>query len=505
MLGAWILAAGAVASPGYMNVTNATTPQDVQRHAQTYFDFVNLGYFAGPKVNTTGGVVGGVTNKNDNVDIFWNIPFAANTNGSGRFAAPTEPAGWEGVRKAHWPPKWCPQMRVDGFFFGDEDCLALNVFRPSGTAAGAKLPVMVWIYGGAFVIGDSIELGWYDGKHLTASQQVIVVSLNYRLGSLGFLALDALKAEQGTAGNWGLLDQQKALQWVQSNIAAFGGDPAKVTIFGESAGGCSVVGQMAMPSSRGLFAAAIAESPLSATDIAWSPWNNASYFGQAWAESVGCGGSKSQLECLRGLPLKKAISPLLLTHLPPGTPPGGLPLLLPLMPWWPVVDGTTVPASPLDQASRGELADVPLMLGTNQNEGSIFLPMMSLITNGSASYPLTNKTLVSALKHFFNESVVEKILTEYPLSTGGDPPLRASRVAGHVLRDWFFTCAGRRVLRAMNTAGRKSASYMYHFEYDMKGVLYTVAGDYHMSEISFVFDNPWLAHTYPMGTWNKHD
>eukprot|EP00756_Hemistasia_phaeocysticola_P019273 Hpha_TRINITY_DN15648_c1_g8::TRINITY_DN15648_c1_g8_i1::g.99715::m.99715 len=507
MLSACAVAAAMISSAGYINVTDNTSEPELAKAAQDYFDFVNAGFKWGPKVNTTGGMVAGVSHIVDGVDVFWNIPFAAPTSGANRFAAPQDPEPWTGTRKSHFAPRWCPQMRIGGFFFGHEDCLHLNVFRPRDIKKGEKIPVMVWIYGGAFVIGDSVELGWYNGKHLATSQKVIVVSLQYRLGSLGFLALDALKQEQNTAGNWGLLDQQKAMQWVQKNIASFGGDPGRVTIFGESAGGCSVMGQLAMPSSRGLFHAAIAESPLSATDIAWAPWKNASAFGQAWATSVGCGTTTgaAQLACLRGLPLKKALSPLLLEHLPADTPPVGLPLLLPLIPWWPVVDGTTVPASPLDAAARGDMTDVPLMLGTNKNEGSIFLPAIGLITNGSASYPLTNKSLDSALRHFFNESTVDKVLAMYPLKSGGDIPFRASRVAGHVLRDWFFTCASRRVLRAMNTAGRKSATYMYHFEYDMKGILHAIGGDYHTSEISFVFDNKWLAHTYPIGTWNNKD
>eukprot|EP00756_Hemistasia_phaeocysticola_P019267 Hpha_TRINITY_DN15648_c1_g4::TRINITY_DN15648_c1_g4_i1::g.99704::m.99704 len=489
MLALGVLTAAAVSTKGWFNVSGAT-PEALSAAQQSYFDSVNLGGVWGPEVNTTGGMVGGWRHIKDGVDVFWNIPFAAPTSGAGRFAKPEDPAPWSGVRRALFPPRWCPQMRIGGFFFGEEDCLHLNVFRPRDIRKDEKLPVMVWIYGGGFVIGDSVELGNYNAKNLSRTQRVIVVSINYRLGSLGFLALDSLRQEQGTAGNWGLLDQQKALHWVQKNIAAFGGDTGRVTIFGESAGGCSVVAHLAMPGSRGLFHGAIAESPLSATDIAWAPWKNSSAFGEAWATSVGCQGTgAAQLDCLRALPLKKALSPLLLTQFPPGTPASAKPLLTPIMSWWPTIDGSVLPASPLDQASRGELADVPLMLGTNKNEGSIFLPFISLITNGSASYPLTEQGLKTTLHHFFNASAVDKILAEYPLSAGGDYPFRASRIGGHILRDWIFTCAGRRLLRAMNTAGRNSSLYMYHFEFDLGGLPYEVAGDYHSSEIEFVFDN----------------
>eukprot|EP00756_Hemistasia_phaeocysticola_P034178 Hpha_TRINITY_DN16508_c0_g5::TRINITY_DN16508_c0_g5_i1::g.136117::m.136117 len=487
MLGLGAVAAAAVSASGWFNASGATSVE-LEAAQRAYFDSVNEGFVWGPKVNTSGGVVGGVSHEKDGVDIFWNIPYAASTAGVRRFAKPEDPEPWSGVRRAYWPPRWCPQMRVGGLFFGEEDCLHLNVYRPRDMKEGEKLPVMVWIYGGSFQLGDSVELGWYNGKHLSATQRVIVVSMNYRLGSLGYLALDALKREQGTAGNWGLLDQQKALEWVQTNIEGFGGDKGRVTIFGESAGGCSVVAHVSMPGSRGLFHAAIAESPVAAGPTAWIPWDRAAAGGLEYARMMNCTDDASLLTCLRGLPLKQALT--------------SVPYMFKQehVAFWPAVDGTTLPATPLELASRGEIADVPILLGTNKNEGSLFVAMMG------GGWPLTKSSLESALSRTFNASQTQQIIQHYPPSTGGAFPFTYTRIGSHIMRDNTFVCPGRRFLRAVNTAGgRKSALYMYHFEYDMKGILHAIAGDYHTSELSFVFDNKWAVHTSPLGTWDEDD
>lgn len=465
----------------------------------------------GPTVHLRDGAVEGRTDRSAGVDIFWNIPFAAPPVGDLRFAPPAPPARWEGTRRDKLPPRWCPQIHLAGFFLGEEDCLYLNVFRPEGAPADARLPVLVWFYGGAFVLGDSWELGWYDGRHLAASQGVVVVTVNYRVNSLGFLALRSLLGEHGTAGLWGLLDQQQALRWAQGNIALLGGDPTRVMIFGESAGGCSVIGQLALPSSRGLFHAAASESGLPAGDIAWPPLANATVWGEMWAEWAGCPQrGAAQLACLRGKPLKDILNPMLQWRGEfPGAADGTLPALMPFMPWWPAVDGKMLPASPLQQAARGELADVPLILGTNKNEGSIFLPMIPVIVGPDAVYPLTRAGQRRTYAHFFNASTSARVEAMYPPSSAGGllDPMRVSRATGRVLRDFMFACPGRRVLRLMNSAPRRrrSASYLYHFERGYKGALHVLAGDYHTAEISYVFDNPWLAHVPGIGSWDRAD
>ena len=221
--------------------------------------------FAGssaPQVKTRLGTVEG---KDDGkVKVFLGIPYAAPPVGDLRWKAPAPVAKWTGVKKATEFGSHCLQGNVFGDMVfhdpgGSEDCLTLNVWVPD-KHVDPKLPVMVWIYGGGFVAGTTSE-GRQNGYNL-AQQGVIVVSMNYRLGVFGFLVHPELAAESGhnSAGNYGLLDQLAALQWVHDNIAAFGGDPGNVTIFGESAGSFSVSAQMASPLAKGLFQKAIGES-----------------------------------------------------------------------------------------------------------------------------------------------------------------------------------------------------------------------------------------------------
>ena len=212
-----------------------------------------------PQVKTQLGTVEG---KDDGtVRAFLGIPYAAPPAGDLRWKPPVPAAKWEGVHKATEFGQHCMQGRVfDDMVFhdpgGSEDCLSLNVWAPAKPAS-AKLPVMVWIYGGGFVAGTTSEAR-QDGSDL-AQQGVVVVSMNYRLGIFGFFVHPELAKESGrnAAGNYGLLDQTAALRWVQDNIAAFGGDPGNVTIFGESAGSFSVSAQMASPLAKGLFQKAI--------------------------------------------------------------------------------------------------------------------------------------------------------------------------------------------------------------------------------------------------------
>ena len=228
-----------------------------------------------PQVKTELGVVEG---KDDGaVRAFLGIPYAAPPVRDLRWKPPVAAAKWTGVRKATEFGPHCMQGKVfDDMVFrdagGSEDCLSLNVWVPA-KPVGAKLPVMVWIYGGGFVGGTTSEQR-QDGSYL-AQQGVIVVSMNYRLGVFGFFVHPELAKESGrnSAGNYGLMDQTAALQWVHDNIAAFGGDPGNVTIFGESAGSFSVSAQMASPLAKGLFQKAIGESgsAFSSSSLAFEP------------------------------------------------------------------------------------------------------------------------------------------------------------------------------------------------------------------------------------------
>merc|ERR1719313_3049078 len=220
-------------------------------------------------VNTDKGPVEGIRRfvfpENEHVDKFLGIPYAEPPVGDLRFRAP-QPVNrsWgPSPRHAKTTPAPCPQFHLAGkILLGKEDCLYTEVFTPSKRAANASLPVLVWIYGGAFILGDSEEFTIYDGQHLALRHDIVVVTFNYRLSGLGFFALPELQQEDpdGSVGNQALQDQQAALQWVQRNIAQFGGDPNRVTIAGESAGGFSVHWHLVSPRSKGLFHAAISQS-----------------------------------------------------------------------------------------------------------------------------------------------------------------------------------------------------------------------------------------------------
>lgn len=296
------------------------------------------------------------------ISIFKNIPYAAPPVGPLRWRAPQPAPSWQGTRAADQYGASCPQQKraflarmMMPSIPQSEDCLTLNVWTPN-TAPGAKLPVMVWIYGGAFVEG-SAAFPFYDGAQL-AKHGVVVVTLNYRLGWLGFFNHPALAAESPNEshGNYGLMDQIAALEWVKNNIASFGGDPSNVTIFGESAGGVSVNALMTSPRARGLFAKAISESGLglNATRTGQSAQTDALSF----AERQHARGDDAEiLAKLRALDVDVILDDQ--KDLPNVNMTG------------PLVDGTIVPQDISTAFARGEIAKVPYMAGSNSNEASL--------------------------------------------------------------------------------------------------------------------------------------
>ena len=310
-------------------------------------------------VETSSGRVEGV--EEGGVEVFRGIPYAASVAGEGRWRPPAPAKPWSGVRDASRPGPIAPQLPgITSRLLGDsgqpmhEDCLSLGVWTPSADAA--RRPVLVWIHGGSFRTGAG-SLAVYDGGVLARRGEVVVVTLNYRLGALGFLQLPELGREEGGApGNFGLLDQIAALEWVRSNIAAFGGDPEQVTLFGQSAGAMCAATLLGTPRARGLFQRAILQSG-AAQNV----------HGPAVAERVTatflaeCGVEAGDAAALRALPVSTVLEAQ-------GRTSERLRGEIGDVAFQPSVDGALLPEQPLEAVRAGAAAGLPLLIGSNRDE-----------------------------------------------------------------------------------------------------------------------------------------
>jgi para-nitrobenzyl esterase len=421
-------------------------------------------------VGTEAGQVQGALSSDGKVHAFKGIPFAAPPVGDLRWKAPQPVAAWTGVRPATEFGARCMQARVyNDMIFRDqgpsEDCLYLNVWTPSTTG---RLPVMVWIYGGGFAAGAASEPR-QDGEKL-AEKGVVVVSMNYRLGVFGFFSHPELTKESGhnASGNYGLLDQLAALQWVHKNIAAFGGDPGKVTIFGESAGSFSVSALMATPLAKGLFQRAIGESgaffgnTLRAKSVA-----DSEAAGRKFAESI----DAPSLAALRALPADK----LQEAAGKPGT-----------IRFRPNIDGYYFPEDAPALFKSGKQSHVPLLAGWNADEGNY-----ASIFAGAAPTPAN---YISRLHTLFGDQA-EAILKLYPAASDEQTRRSAQDLAG----DQFIGLSTWKWLE-MHLATGNSREFRYEFDDAppaAKGSTAPSRGAYHSAEIEFVFealpskDLPW--------------
>jgi para-nitrobenzyl esterase len=417
--------------------------------------------------------------------VFLGIPYAAPPVGHKRWRAPAPVAPWSDVRDATLPPKFCPQRTTGiGAYHvrADEDCLTVNVWSPE-TLPARPLPVMVWIHPGAFVFGSGAE-DFYSGRDLSRAGNVVVVTLNYRLGALGFLvheALDGESPDNPRSGNYGFLDQQAALRWVRDNIAAFGGDPHDVTLFSESAGGHSTCGHLIAPGSRGLFRRAISESGLCSRWI--TPSIDVEYaHGDSLASGLGCADGASALECLRGKSPEAIIDVFQNAPRQPGgilfqgaalaqgrmSPAGA-------QAWRPVVDGHVIPKhyDALDVRDT----PVPFVMGTNADEHTLFV---SPLLGGSALTTLAELELV--LSNAFGSDRVPEVLAVYPEADYPTPNERLNAIGN----DAFFACAARRIVRRAAQVGR--SAYLYVFSHRPEGALAPELGSFHAAEFPFIFD-----------------
>lgn len=417
---------------------------------------------AGPQVKTHSGVVEG--KDLGEVHAFLGIPYAQPPVGDLRWKPPVPVSKWSGVRSATDFGSHCLQGKVFGDMNfrdsgGSEDCLTLNVWVPA--KASGKLPVMVWIYGGGFVAGTTSEAR-QDGTHL-AQQGVIVVSMNYRLGVFGFLVHPELAKESGhnSAGNYGLLDQLAALRWVHDNIAAFGGDPANVTIFGESAGSFSVSSQMASPLAKGLFQKAIGESGAAFSRSGLS-FDALSVREEKDAKLVSEKLGVSTLAELRAVPAEK----LLEVFGKPGAEGFA---------FGPDIDGYFLPESVPAIFAAGKQNDVPLLAGWNHDEGSFEIAF-------SPQKPTADSMKARAEKDFGNKA--PEFLKLYPTDTEEHAQRSALDYAG----DRFIALSTWDWMEAQSKTG-KQPIYRYRFDLGPPPANPNAPklGAYHSAEIEYVF------------------
>lgn len=430
------------------------------------------------QVATDKGAVEGAPTADGKVVAFKGIPYAAPPVGDLRWAPPAPAAAWTGVRAAKGFGYHCEQTSVfKDMMFHDpgasEDCLTLNVWTPASSAS-AKLPVMVWIYGGGLQGGATSE-GRQDGQFL-AHKDVVVVSMNYRLGIFGFFVHPELTAESAhhASGNYGLMDQNAAIQWVKRNIAAFGGDPDNITLFGESAGSFSVNFHVASPMSRDLIKHAIGES---GGAIASSRGRGLT---REQAEQTGVAAAltlygTSKLADLRALSTEDIMRPILA----PGAPS-----------FTSVVDGWFLPKPVAEIYAAGEEAHIPVLAGWNADEsrGSITGSLNTFSADGFASLG----------QHDF-PTQSEEFLKLYPRSTESE----AMRSATDYVGDKFIAYGTWKWLEQQVATG-KAPVYRYLFALPNPGDRFhtPAVGAYHSDDIEYVFGT--LA-SRPEAVWRPED
>ncbi len=403
-------------------------------------------------VETRSGPVEGY--EDDGVFSYRGIPYAAPPVGDLRWKPPIDPASWTETLAVTEKGNICPQEAFLGLptpgFAPAEDCLYINIDTP---VQGAELPVMVWIHGGGFTVGEGIQADGGTVGDLVARQTgVVVVSMNYRLGQLGFLAHSELTAESpdGASGNYGLMDQTAALQWVQENIAKFGGDPDNVTVFGESAGAFSVCSHLASAKSAGLFGKAIIQS--GSCERPWSALAAAESQGDVYAEALGCGAEDDVLACMRAKPWADVLAALPQPPnfgITPSDEPGGS--------WGPILDGSFFTEQPSDSFMSGNFNQVPTIAGFCKEEARLFVWLAELF---DPSFEVTADNYVELIAHLLggNTALAARTAEQYPLEDYSEPAVALAAVT----TDAIFRCPGKSEVAKLAAF---TPAYLYQFEY----------------------------------------
>mmetsp|Transcript_98122 Transcript_98122/g.245987 ORF Transcript_98122/g.245987 Transcript_98122/m.245987 type:complete len:560 (-) Transcript_98122:506-2185(-) len=410
-------------------------------------------------------------------DRWLGVPFAEPPIGSLRFEPPKswqQPFPPQG-RRAVSPGSMCVQRGLDAgdALAGREDCLYLNIWRPHNVEPTAKLAVMFWVHGGSFIFGSGLTLpplpnNIYDGCKLASEQQVVFVSINYRLGPFGFTAF------QDTAGdvrsNFGMLDQREALRWVGMQISSFGGDPEKITMFGESAGGVSTLHHAVSPQSRGLFRAGISQSGFPDAH----PVAGAISYTTRMAEKSGCVDVSTQLACLRGKSAEEVMSAADDAML---NVSAGQNLQL-----GPVIDGVELPEHPLALWKQGKSHVAALMAGTNTDEGAIWAGYGPNTTAKSITdFDDFLKTAFSRPPQNLTPSDLQSVRNMYPAVGPDTRPL-----ISQVITDFMFLCGTHFAMRAQS---QLTDAFVYRFNRraDCPILGPDTPGVFHEMELPYVF------------------
>ena len=447
-----------------------------------------------PTIATSSGRVSGRTllsvTTNTTLNVYLGIPFAQAPVGALRWHAPVPlppSAGEEEIDGTEYGPS-CVQEPSPLVPNMSEDCLYLNVWAPVGAD---EAEVVEYIYGGSFTSGSTSE-PFYDGASLAEAGDMVVVTLNYRLGPFGFLATVPAQAEgKGEVGNYGIQDQSAAMAWTRDNIAKFGGAPDKITLMGESAGAISVCYHLVLPEDQGTFGKAIMQSP-DCNDVI--PLQKALQLGDAFTTAVGCSSASpgaETLECLRNASTQQVQTAIPLA--PIGSTNGAS--------YSPVMDGVMVKAPPgyLMTLPNVVNPEIPVLLGTDKDSCTLF------VMRSDASRNITYAKLKTLVADLWGPYDAQAILNQYPLSVY--PSLAPAFAWADMLSDYIFRCPTRDA--AKNLADGNAATFLYVFDHQPSCDFYPPAlhkylGVYHFAEVPLVFGNLVTNPAYPC-SWSSLD